>query len=260
MAQFAVEAVDGDDVTRKVCSTCGFVDYNNPKYVGNTMAFMPFKEGVPEIEQTFLFLRRGIEPALNLWCWPGGFVEPRESLADGTKREAEEECHAQVALGDLVGIYLIPHVNQSLCYTEAIVLNPEQVKPTEEMPEARWMTWETVPWEDIAFPAASWSLLHSLLWRTRKQVMKHLLLTSEGERRHMLQEEMKGDKTAWISSDLERLIAFHLPQTHLQESFVQWASTYKTPVDFLTSYQPFEAHEDTMAFYDGRTGNFERRN
>lgn len=45
----------------------------------------------------------------DVWCMPGGSVDPGESLAHAAIREALEETGLQVELTRLVGIYSRPH-------------------------------------------------------------------------------------------------------------------------------------------------------
>ena len=44
----------------------------------------------------------------DVWCLPGGGVEPGETLTQAARREAEEETGLQVRLTHLVGVYSRP--------------------------------------------------------------------------------------------------------------------------------------------------------
>jgi Nudix N-terminal/NUDIX domain len=67
---------EGDDKLRLVCSSCGFVNYRNPKIVVGS---------VVEDEQGRVLLgRRGIEPRYGAWNLPAGFMESNETLEEGT--------------------------------------------------------------------------------------------------------------------------------------------------------------------------------
>jgi len=49
-----------------------------------------------------LLIKRGHEPAKNLWSLPGGSVEAGETLADAVIREVAEETGLQVVTGEEV--------------------------------------------------------------------------------------------------------------------------------------------------------------
>lgn len=54
----------------------------------------------------FLALRRAAEPRAGAWETPGGFCDGAEHPADAALREAREELGVEIALGDLIGMYL----------------------------------------------------------------------------------------------------------------------------------------------------------
>ena len=52
-----------------------------------------------------VLIRRGIEPALGKWTFPGGYVDFGENVADGAVRETREEVGMRVTLGPLLGVF-----------------------------------------------------------------------------------------------------------------------------------------------------------
>jgi 8-oxo-dGTP diphosphatase len=52
-------------------------------------------------------VRRGREPAKDLWSLPGGRVERGEYISDALAREVKEETGLDVTAGELVGIFEI---------------------------------------------------------------------------------------------------------------------------------------------------------
>ena len=73
----------GDNRKRYICVACDFIHYENPKIVVGT---------VPMLGDQVMLCLRGIEPRMNFWTLPAGFLENGESMADGAKRECEEEA------------------------------------------------------------------------------------------------------------------------------------------------------------------------
>ena len=73
----------GEDRERRVCDTCGFIDYVNPRIVAGVVAHRDGK---------ILLCRRAIEPRKGFWTLPAGFMELGESVDEGASREAREEA------------------------------------------------------------------------------------------------------------------------------------------------------------------------
>jgi 8-oxo-dGTP diphosphatase len=58
-------------------------------------------------DDALLMVRRGREPAKDLWSLPGGRVERGEYISDALAREVKEETGLDVTAGELVGIFEI---------------------------------------------------------------------------------------------------------------------------------------------------------
>jgi len=139
---------DGDDRTRLVCQDCGFINYQNPKIVVGVVASW---------EERVLLCRRAIEPRTGYWTLPAGYMELRESAADGAKREAWEEARAELEIDQLLAVYSIPRISQVQLIFRANLLS-EKVSAGPETQEVMLCRKEDIPYDDLAFPSVHWAL------------------------------------------------------------------------------------------------------
>jgi NADH pyrophosphatase NudC (nudix superfamily) len=77
----------GDNRERKICESCSHIFYESPKIVVVC---------IPQWQNRILLCKRAIEPQKGEWCLPGGYLESKETLEDGAKREVLEETFAKV--------------------------------------------------------------------------------------------------------------------------------------------------------------------
>ena len=117
---FANEIPAGEDRERRVCQTCGFVDYVNPRIVSG--------------------------------------VELGETVEEGALREAREEACAELEIETMLGLYSIPRIGQVQVFFRARLLNTPAVGPESE--EVTLAAWDDVPWKELAFPSVHWALDH----------------------------------------------------------------------------------------------------
>lgn len=141
---------EGDDRERMVCPDCGFIVYDNPKIVVGAV--------VTHGDQ-FLMCKRAIEPRKGYWTFPAGFMELGETAEQGAAREAVEEAQCSIVIKDLLAVYSIPRIHQVHLIFRATLPNPI-FAPGPESLEVRLMTWDEIPWNDLAFPNIHWSLRH----------------------------------------------------------------------------------------------------
>ena len=69
---------EGEDRERDVCPSCGEIFYVNPKIIVGC---------IPTVGDQVLLCKRAIEPRYGKWTLPAGFMENRETTAEGAARE-----------------------------------------------------------------------------------------------------------------------------------------------------------------------------
>ncbi len=130
-----------DNRERAVCTACGEIHYENPLNVVGT---------VPVFGERVLLCRRAIEPRHGFGTLPAGFMELGETVADGARRETDEEAGAQVELEGLFSLLNVVRVGQVHLFYRARMLT-EHLAPGPETLEARLFREDEVPWDELAF-------------------------------------------------------------------------------------------------------------
>ena len=139
----------GDDRSRFFCESCGVVHYQNPKLVVGC---------IPELENQILLCRRAIEPCYGMWTLPAGYLENGETVAAGAKRETREEARARVEILDPYALYNICHVHQIYLMFRARLIDKHFQAGSESL-EVKLFSENDIPWQEIAFPVITATLL-----------------------------------------------------------------------------------------------------
>jgi ADP-ribose pyrophosphatase YjhB (NUDIX family) len=139
-----------DDRERHVCDACGHVHYQNPRIIVCAL---------PCFEDKVLLCKRAIEPRYGLWTLPGGFMELGESTIDAARRETEEEAGARIDVLELYAMYHILHIDQVHMFYRARLRDLDFAAGIESL-EVQLCGEDTVPWQDMAFPAVTDTLRH----------------------------------------------------------------------------------------------------
>jgi len=126
----------------KVCSDCGFVDFPSPKLVAGCLVIDAGR---------VLLLRRGIEPQIGKWTFPGGYVDLGETPAAAALRETREEVGMQVELGRVLGVYADPAHPVAAVAVYLAKPGTEKASVTDEATEVRYFAPPDIPWHEIAF-------------------------------------------------------------------------------------------------------------
>ncbi len=148
MPEFVKAIPAGDTRERQVCTSCGFVDYANPKIVVGA---------VVTDHGRVLLCRRAIEPRSGFWTLPAGYLELNETAAEGAQREAMEEAGADLALDGILAVYDISRIGQIQIIFRAKLAKPGFAAGEESL-EVALFAWEDIPWDLLAFPSVRWAL------------------------------------------------------------------------------------------------------
>ncbi|PWE18264.1 NUDIX hydrolase [Marinicauda salina] len=146
---FTLETPPDDDRPRRICRTCGFIDYVNPRIVAGSV--------VADTEGRILMCRRAIQPRAGFWTLPAGYMEEGETVDAAARREAWEEARAKIDTRDLLAVYSIPRISQVQIFFRARMAEPG-IAAGPESTEVGFFAWDDIPMDDLAFPSVRWAL------------------------------------------------------------------------------------------------------
>jgi ADP-ribose pyrophosphatase YjhB (NUDIX family) len=126
----------------KVCSRCGYIDFQSPKLVAGCLVIDAGR---------VLLLRRAIPPRLGLWTFPGGYVDFGEMPQPAALRETVEEVGMNVTIERLLGVYADPQ--NPIAAVVVYIARPGRERPglSDEASEVRYFAPAELPWPEIAF-------------------------------------------------------------------------------------------------------------
>jgi ADP-ribose pyrophosphatase YjhB (NUDIX family) len=130
------------DPDRLCCEACDFVFYLDPKSAAGV---------VIRHEGRLLLIRRGIEPALGAWTFPGGFIDRGEHPRDAAAREAREEAGVEVRIDGLVGVYCDPPGSPVMLVVYHGEVTGGEPAALDECLEVGYFHVHEIPWEELAF-------------------------------------------------------------------------------------------------------------
>jgi ADP-ribose pyrophosphatase YjhB (NUDIX family) len=152
---FILHRPDKDERLREVCTSCGFINYVNPKIVVGSV--VTFGEDV-------LLCRRAIEPRAGFWTLPAGYLELEETAEDGARREAREEACADITIDGLLAVYSVTQISQVQLMYRARLKTPDFAPGVESL-ETALFGFDAIPWDALAFPSVGWALKHFRRWK-----------------------------------------------------------------------------------------------
>lgn len=141
--EMRVRTVLPDRKQFKVCARCGFVHFPGPRLVAGCLVIDSGR---------VLLLRRGIEPEVGKWTFPGGYVDLGETPAAAAMRETREEVGMRVELGRVLGIYSDPARPSAAVVVYLAKPGIEEASVTDEATEVCYFAPTRIPWNELAFP------------------------------------------------------------------------------------------------------------
>jgi ADP-ribose pyrophosphatase YjhB (NUDIX family) len=138
------EWVEADARERVVCTRCRQIHYQNPRILVTTMITCWHR---------LLMCRRAHEPALGLWCAPGGFMEQEETLEEAAARELLEETGVRLD-PDQLTLYTVtnlPTISEVYVVFRGTVSEPDVQCGIESL-DAQFFAEEDIPWGELAYP------------------------------------------------------------------------------------------------------------
>lgn len=126
----------------KVCERCGFVHFPGPKLVAGCLVIDAGR---------VLLLRRGNEPRIGTWTFPGGYVDLGETPAQAALRETLEEVEMRVTPHGLLGVYT--DAQNPIAAVVVYIARPGTDAPrvSPEATETRYFAPNEIPWAELSF-------------------------------------------------------------------------------------------------------------
>ncbi len=153
----------GDNRTRRVCSACDLIHYENPKNVVGCLL---------EWHGKVLLCKRAIEPRYGFWTLPAGFMENEESTLQGAAREAFEEAAALCDDLRLFSVYNLPRISQVYMMFQGR-LRDGFAQASDETLEVGLFDECEIPWEQLAFPVVTEALTRYFEQREQPERIVH---------------------------------------------------------------------------------------
>lgn len=95
-----------------------------------------------------LLVKRGVEPYLGRWAFPGGFMKMEESAEEGALRELQEETGLKCAYIRQFHTFTAPERDpreRIITIAYYALVNIQDVKGGDDATEARWFALDEVP-------------------------------------------------------------------------------------------------------------------
>ncbi len=122
------------------CPNCNTFSYLDPK-----VAIVVLIEN----SKNLLLVKRDIEPYINHWSFPSGYVDRGENTKDAAIREIKEETCLDIKITQLQGVYSGKGSVVIIVY-KAIALDTNKGKAGEEVKEIKWFPVNSLP--SLPFP------------------------------------------------------------------------------------------------------------
>ena len=132
------------------CAACGKPASLGPKVLVACFVFQG---------ERLLWMRRAEPPQAGFWAIPAGYLETGETLAEAAARELREETGLSLdpAALSLYSLGSITQIDQVYIAFRASV-GEVSCQPGSEALDVRFFAENELPWDEIAFPSANYSI------------------------------------------------------------------------------------------------------
>lgn len=130
----------------KKCTSCGNETYSNPLPVTASIVTCQLENG----NQGILLVKRGKDPEIGGWCFPGGYIESGEIWQQAAVREIKEEIGLELNSEETSLWTVLSGTKNLIIFTvHHSYLNFKDIKfvPNEEVLDLRATTYD----EDLCF-------------------------------------------------------------------------------------------------------------
>ena len=136
----SLERREFEGKARPTCPSCGSIVFLDPKVA--VVVLVSDGAGM-------LFVRRGAEPQIGKWCFPGGYVDRGEEVTAAARREVREETGLEVEITGLIGVYSLPS-NPVIVIAYSGEARSGRLVPGTDAEDAGWFEVDELP--ELAFP------------------------------------------------------------------------------------------------------------
>ncbi len=136
---------------RPTCPHCHYVAFADPKVAATVLV---------EHAGNLLLVRRNIEPARGLWCFPGGYVDFGEDPVTAAARECYEEAGMVVTDLELLDVSFNGRV---IAITYHAIATTDATVPGDDADLAAWFLPSELP--PIAFTSVERAIA---IWQARR--------------------------------------------------------------------------------------------
>ena len=140
LCRYYLRKTQVDGRKRLVCQKCGWIYYKNPLPVVACVA--------KDRKGKILITKRNLEPGMDRWALPGGFIESGEAPEEACLRELQEETGIKGKIKRLIGIYI-----QKTRYYESLLVIGYEVSVSKnvlllnnELKDAKFFSKVTLPY------------------------------------------------------------------------------------------------------------------
>lgn len=142
---------EDDHRERFVCDQCHTIHYQNPRIITGTLPVAP--------DGRILLCKRNIEPRLNFWTLPAGFMENGETTIEGALRETYEEARVEAINPQLLSMISLPQYNQVHVFYR-VDMPDYSFSTTPESNAVALYNQDEIPWDTLAFRTVEATLRH----------------------------------------------------------------------------------------------------